>query len=322
VSTASPVPETRELDGDDARQVLRSCGRLRLVRDAYMRLRVADGFSHARSMAYATALVLVQSIIALVGLATALGSGEVSKVIVRTLQAAAPGPAGRLLTDAVAQAHRAGATHRYAGLVFGLVGALISGSTFFGQLERGLNRIYGIEQDRPTLQKYGLAALFAVTVGLLVSLAFAAFAFGRTIGDSMHNDALSMAWSIVRWPLALIVLTVAMTLLLRGSPRRSQPKLSWLAFGATVSVVLWTVSTVSLGWFFTASTSFGDTYGPLAGIVALLLWALLSAISMLLGGAVAAQLEAIRAGIREPQDEEKVEHSDPEVRSRTLAPAS
>ena len=42
-------------------------------RDAFQRLRVSDGFSHARSLAFTLALVLVQAIIALVGLAAALG---------------------------------------------------------------------------------------------------------------------------------------------------------------------------------------------------------------------------------------------------------
>ena len=54
--------------------------------------------------------------------------------------------------------------------------------------------------------------------------------------------------------------------------------------------------TLGLGLLFQVSTSFGDTYGPLAGIVALLLWALLSAIGLFFGAAVAAQLEAVRAG--------------------------
>ena len=71
-----------------------------------------------------------------------------------------------------------------------------------------------------------------------------------------------------------------------------------------------------LGLFFALSKSFGETYGPLAGIVALLLWALLSAVALLFGGAVAAQLEAVRAGVREPQDAEKVEHSEPEASRR------
>jgi YihY family inner membrane protein len=311
MSTASPVPETRDLEGDDARQTLRSCGRLPLVRDAFIRFRSADGFSHARSLAFVTALLLVEAIISLVGLATALGTSEVSKVIVRTLKAAAPGPAGEFLTQTVTQAHRAGATHRYAGLIFGLVAALISGSTWFGQLERGFNRVYGVEQDRPTLQKYGLAFLLTVSAGALTSFAFAALAFGHTIGESLHNDALSRAWSIMRWPLALAVLTLAVTLLLRVSPRRRQPHPSWLAFGAVVAVVLWALCTILLGAFFSWSSSFGETYGPLAGILALLLWALLSAIAILLGGAVAAQLEAIRRGVDEPRDEEKVAQSEP-----------
>jgi YihY family inner membrane protein len=245
-------------------------------------------------------------------LATAFGNSEVSKVIVRTLQGAAPGPAGQFLTQTVTQAHRAGATHRYAGLVFGLVAALISGSTLFGQLERGFNRIYGVEQDRPTVHKYGLALLLTVSAGVLASIAFVALAFGRTVGDSLKNDVMSNVWAIVRWPLGLVVLTVAMTLLLRLSPRRRQPRLSWLAFAAVVAVGLWALFTAGLGLFFSWSSSFGDTYGPLAGMIALLLWALLSAVAILLGGAIAAQLEAVRVGASEPQDPEKVAHSEPE----------
>jgi YihY family inner membrane protein len=319
VSTATPVPETRDLDGDDARRTLQACGRVPLVRDAFVRMRVADGFSHARSMAYVTALLLVEAIISLVGFATAFGNSEVSKVIVRTLKGAAPGPAGEFLTQTVTQAHRAGATHRYAGLVFGLIAALISGSTFFGQLERGFNRIYGVEQDRPTVKKYGLALLLTISAGVLASIAFAALAFGRTIGDSLHNDAMSNGWAIIRWPLGLVVLTVAMTLLLRLSPRRRQPRLSWLAFGAIVGVALWAIFTAVLGLFFSWSDSFGKTYGPLAGMIALLLWALLSAVAILLGGAIAAQLEAVRVGAPKPQDSEKVAHSEPEP---TLAGAA
>ena len=312
MSTATPVPETRDLQGDDARRTLKSCGRVKLVRDAFVRLRAADGFSHARSLAFVSALVLVEAIISLVGLATALGNSEVSKVIVRTMKAAAPGPAGQFLTETVTQAHRAGVTHRYAGLVFGLVAALISGSTWFGQVERGFNRIYGVEQDRPTIRKYGLALVLTISVGALTSFAFAALAFGRTIGESLHSPALSQAWSILRWPLGLAVLTLAVTLLLRISPRRRQPHPSWLVFGAMVTVTLWALSTIALGLFFSWSTSFGDTYGPLAGLLALLLWAMLSAIVILLGAAVAAQLEAIRHGVTAPRDEEKVEQSEPE----------
>ena len=83
MSTATAVPETWELTGDDARETLLHTGRRKLVRDAFLRLRASDGFSHARSLAFALALVLVQAIIALVGLAAALGEGGARDVIVR-----------------------------------------------------------------------------------------------------------------------------------------------------------------------------------------------------------------------------------------------
>jgi YihY family inner membrane protein len=306
MSTANLVPETWKLTGDDARKTLARTGRLRLVRDAFKRLRAADGFSHARSLAFATGLVFLQGIIAVVGLASALGKGSASDVIVRTIRAAVPGPAGQLLTQAVDQAHRAGASHRYVALLVGLIGAIITGTTFMGQLERGLNRIYGIEQDRPTLRKYGLAFLLTLSAGFLVTVAFTAMAFGGSIGSSLGNDVAARVWNWIRWPVALLLMAAAVALLFRWSPRRRQPAWSWLAFGATVSVGLWVLATILLTLFFRTSTSFGQTYGPLAGIVALLVWSLLSSLALLYGGAIGAQLEAVRAGVPSPKDAGKV----------------
>jgi YihY family inner membrane protein len=296
MSSAISVPETWNLTGDDAWGTLSRTGRLRLVRDAFRRFRAADGFSHARSMAFIAELVLVQGLIVLVGLASAIHRGGLSDFIVRTLKAAAPGPAGTVLTEAVSQAHRAGASHRYLALTIGLAGALISATTLMGQMERGLNRLYGVERDRPTLRKYGRALLLAVSAGLLVAAAFTAIAFGRQIARSLGSDVAGRMWEGARWPVAILLVAIAIAAMFRLCPRRRQPRLTWLAFGAAISVGLWVVVTVLLALFFSASSTFGQTYGPLAGIVALILWALASSVAVLFGGAVAAQLEAVRAG--------------------------
>jgi uncharacterized BrkB/YihY/UPF0761 family membrane protein len=55
-----------------------------------------------------------------------------------------------------------------------------------------------------------------------------------------------------------------------------------------------------LALYVVKSGSFGTTYGPLTGIVALLLWANLSSVALFLGVAFAAQLEAVRAGAPAP----------------------
>lgn len=311
MSTATKVPETWNLTGDDAVATLRRVGFGRLARDAWMRLRFADGFSHARSLAYTISLVLVQAIIGLLGLASALGAGDTNGTLVRTLPAAVPGPGGAMLTRAVQQAHTVGSSGQYLGIVFGLCGALVTGATLMGQLERGLNRLYGVEQDRPTFQKYCLATGLALSAGFSAILAFACLAVGRDAFAAVGNDVLRTAWAVVRWPLGLAFVALSMSIVLRCCPRRRQPGWSWLALAAAVSVLLWSAVTAGLGLVFSLSGSFGRTYGPFAGIVGLLLWAFLSAVAVLFGASLAAQLEAVRVGEPTPQDAEKVEHSEP-----------
>src|ERR1043165_6111411 len=142
MSSASRVPEAWELSGRDAWKTLANTGRWGLVRDAFSRFRAADGTSHARSLAFLSGLIIVQGLVVVLGLAAALGAGSASSLIVGTVEGLAPGPAGKLLAQAVTQAHRAGASHRYVPLTLGLVTVLISGTILMGQVERGLNRIY------------------------------------------------------------------------------------------------------------------------------------------------------------------------------------
>jgi YihY family inner membrane protein len=322
VSTASLVPETFNLSGDDAWTTLSRVGPVRLVKNAFLRMRVADGFSHARSIAFMTSLLAIQGVIALVGLASLFDRGSIGTMVVATVRRAVPGAAGQVLSNAVLQAHTTALEHRYGALIFGVVGGLVTGTTLMGQLERGLNRLYGVERDRPTVQKYGLALVFATIVGTLVALAFACLAFGRELFHTGNHNGLSVAWAVGRWPLGLLLIAAAVTVLFRWSPRRRQPRLSWLAFGAGVSVLLWAAATVGLGLFYRFSSSFGQTYGPLAGLIALLLWCLLSSMALLLGAAVAAQLESVRVGEPAPQDQEKVIESEPDADPAGLPVAS
>ena len=111
-----------------------------------------------------------------------------------------------------------------------------------GQLERALNRIYGIERDRPTIRKYGRALVLAISAGLLSVAAFAALAAGRSIALSLTSDRSIHVWNVIRWPVGLVLALSATALLFRWSPRRRQPAWSWLAFGAFVAVVLWTLA--------------------------------------------------------------------------------
>jgi YihY family inner membrane protein len=303
MSIAATVPETRgELEGDDAFETARAIGLRALLRDSFVRFRYADGFSHSRALAFQFTLTLIPALIAIVGLGHAVGERQLGEIIAQTFRELAPGPAGDVLTQTIEQGEE---DDSETALVLGLITALIAGATAMGQIERGANRIYGVERDRPAFRKYALATLLAATAGFATIAALILVVAGSEIGDAAKDvtgwgNAINTAWSIGRWPLGALLVASAVTMIFKASPRRSQPALSWLALGAALAVVLWFAFTALLAAYLTLSKDFGDTYGPLAGLIGLLLWTLLSALALFLGLAVAAQLEAVRAGQPEP----------------------
>jgi YihY family inner membrane protein len=304
MSTASPVPQTYDLEDDEARETLRDCGRIQLAKDAFKRFRVADGFSHSRALAFQVVLTLLPGLIAFVGFISVINQDELKRAARTALVDFAPGPASRILTQTFQQGSSTGTT----ALWVGLVGTLVAGTLAMGQLERGANRIYGVERDRPTLLKYWTGFVLAISAGLLTVVAFIAFVAGSAAGQAAEATGISKSvitvWTFARWPLGIIAVVVAFALLFKRSPRRRQPDASWLAHGSALSTLLWFVFTGLLSIYLTASKSFGQAYGPLAGIVGILLWAFLTSLAVHLGLAFAAQLEAVRAGVPNPQTAE------------------
>jgi YihY family inner membrane protein len=304
MSTASPVPQTYNLEDDEARETLRDCGRTQLFKDAFKRFRVADGFSHSRALAFQVVLTLLPGVIAFVGFINYIDQDELKRAAQTAVVDFAPGPASKILTQAFQQGSSTGTTP----LWIGLAGTLVAGTLAMGQLERGANRIYGVERDRPTLLKYATGFILAISAGVLTVVAFVAFVAGSAAGEAAKatglNKSVITIWTFARWPLGIIAVIIAFALLFKRSPRRRQPDASWLAHGSALSTLLWFIFTGLLTLYLTASKSFGQTYGPLAGIIGILLWAFLTSLALHLGLAFAAQLEAVRAGVPNPQTAE------------------
>ena len=87
----------------------------------------------------------------------------------------------------------------------------------------------------------------------------------------------------------------------RFAPNRRQPHVSWLLSGTVVAGALWILATVLLGLAYENATVLGPSFGPILGVMALLVWAYLTGVAVLYGLAFAAELEAERAGQRQPE---------------------
>jgi YihY family inner membrane protein len=293
-----------ELSADDAWRTLRRHGGWCVARDAFVRFRYGDGFSHARALALQLCLAVVPFLIALTGLISDIGIDAGGRVMAETVVAVTPGASADLVEELLARDGRPEEAGDLA-LVLGLITGLVALTTTMAQIERGANRIYGVERDRPAVAKYVRAAVLAVGAGVPALLGFLILVAGGAMGESVRRnyhwgEVAHHVWDVVRWPLSLALTVAAVAVLFRHAPRRRQPGLSWLLFGSAISTVLWWLASLLLAGYVQLSNGFGQAYGPLTGVMALLLWANLTGMALFGGLAFAAQLEALRVGVVEP----------------------
>jgi YihY family inner membrane protein len=233
-------------------------------------------------------LVVIPGLIALVGLASMLHIAEVRSTVQHLVEMLSPGPSGKLLTEAAAQGASGGAT----AAIVGLIGALIAGMFAVAQVERSANRLSGLDHDRPTAKRYGLAFLLAIPVGILLSAGVVLIGAGGPVVDGLGLEGgARVVWEVARWPLGLLVAGAGIMLLLRVAPVRRLGSTRHLMAGTAIAVVLWGVFTGLLSLYFALSNSTSQTYGPLLAVIALLLWAGATSLALHLGITACVELE-------------------------------
>ncbi|NEA38802.1 YihY/virulence factor BrkB family protein [Streptomyces sp. SID11385] len=311
MGSVSKVPVTRDMTGeelsaDEALAALRRYGRWQLVRDSFVRFRYADGFTNARALALQTVLAVIPLVIAFVGLSTSLHTEDLGRLAQLTLHRITAGPSSEVVDEALERGESAAGDGDEIALWFGAIFSLVNVTTAMCQIERGANRIYGNERDRPFHLKYGRGLVMAVTAGLPLGLGFVVMIAGGDLAAAATTvyglgARARTVWEYGRWPVGLLLALIAASVVFRSAPRRKQPGYTWLAFGAGVYLSLWTLLTWLLSLYLRLSGSFDTVYGPLSAFMSLLLWAYLTSVALFLGLSFAAQLEASRAHVPGPE---------------------
>lgn len=174
------------------------------------------------------------------------------------------------------------------GMVLGLLAVLWSASSAMSVLVRAINVAYDIPEKRSFFKRRRMAVLFTLAgiVGLLVLVPLIA-----VLPKLLTFFHVESALVLLRWPVMLGVAWGTFALLYRYAAQKSPlPSIRAVLPGASLAAVLWVGLCAVYSAYVEYFTSFSSTYGALTGVIVLEFWLYVSALIVVYGAELNAEL--------------------------------
>jgi membrane protein len=195
-------------------------------------------------------------------------------------------------------------------LVFGVAAALWSISALASTLADALNVAHEVTEARRWWKSVALSLASGPIVALAVIAAVVLMLTGTRVIESVAEflglrELFVFLWGWLHYPVALVLLWVALSFIHRYSPAVTMPvRYVWL--GAALAVGAWAITTVGFSVYLANFADFGVTYGGLGAAVGLLVYLNLSASIVLAGAELNAALHPSAADPPRARDGEPV----------------
>lgn len=246
-------------------------------------------------MAFYWFLAVFPAIVAAVGLlglvnVSAKTVGDITERVARAL----PGGASSLFTGPIEESAKRGGS--LLAVLLGIAAALWSASSGMVGLQLGLDVAYDVKNDRTFVKKRLVAFELLLALLALGGLATAFIVFGAPLGATLRDNlpfgsAFVVLWTVIRFAVGLAALTGLFATIYFLAPNRDTPRWVWISPGGILAAVIWLAASVAFSVYVNNFGKYAQTYGSLAGVVILLLWLYLTALAVILGGELNAELE-------------------------------
>jgi membrane protein len=203
-----------------------------------------------------------------------------------------PGGAIEIVRDQMNRVAAQGKGTLGATFIASLAVSLWSANAAVKSMFDALNLVYA-EREKRGLVWLNLVSLVFTTAGILFALlAMAAMiVLPLLLGYLGSPQQTALLIEILRWPVLLVVIGVALALLYRYGPSRERARWRWISWGSAFAAIGWLAISLLFSWYTENFGTYNQTYGALGAAIGLMVWMWLSGVVVLVGAELDAEME-------------------------------
>ncbi|MEZ2744464.1 YihY/virulence factor BrkB family protein [Halopseudomonas bauzanensis] len=193
-------------------------------------------------------------------------------------------------------------------LSFGILLALWTASIGVRSLMNAMNKAYDVKEGRPSWKLFILSVLYTIGIAVMLLLAAGFMTLGPQVMTWLASQIgleqlLVVLWSWLRWPVAILLLMLAVALIYFVMPDVEQ-EFRFITPGSAVAVIVWLAASVGFGIYVQNFADYNATYGSIGAIIVLLLYFYITAAVLLLGAELNAVIEHLSVEGKDEGDKE------------------
>jgi len=263
-----------------------------LARRTYGEVLADDCLGLAAQLAYYFFLALFPALLFLVAIVSFVPIAGLLDAITVTLARVAPSEVLSIIQDQILKI----AHEKNGGLLtLGMLGTIWSTSSGVNAIIDTLNQAYDIQEGRPWWKVKAVALALTIALAVFIVIAFTLVLVGPTLAGKVAvwahmGPVFAWTWKILQWPVVFMLVALAVALIYYYAPDAVQEWV-WITPGSILATTLWLAISLVFKFYVAHFTSYNATYGAIGGVIVLMLWFYLSALAVLLGAELNAEIE-------------------------------
>lgn len=175
-------------------------------------------------------------------------------------------------------------------LTLGFLLAIWSASVGIDSIRIGLNAVYEFKETRSFWKQKLIAVLITIGIGILILISLSGLFYGTLFLSDVLSSTLVQIFS---FSFIIIILTLIFAIIYSFCPNHPKFSWTWISPGAIIAILLWLISSIGFRVYLSYFDTYEKTYGSLGALIILVLWLYITALVILIGGAVNAVLDEL-----------------------------